>query len=97
MLQEGFILLNSYALVVMIALMVIFCSKPRQHKIEDNVYFKMLIVNLLMVVSGIILGISTFKDLDIGEMVITLLNKVYLIFIALWSILLWKMFLKTKL
>lgn len=87
MLQEGFILLNSYALVVMIALMVIFCSKPRQHKIEDNVYFKMLIVNLLMVVSGIILGISTFKDLDIGEMVITLLNKVYLIFIALWSIL----------
>lgn len=87
MLLEGFILLNSYALVVMIALMIIFCTKPRQHKMEDNIYAKMLLANLAIVASGIILGISTTKDLNISELVLNLLNKVYLIFIVLWSIL----------
>ena len=53
---QGFIALNSYALLLILFISVVFYSKKRLHYVEDNTYSYLLIVTILTTISGIILG-----------------------------------------
>ena len=66
----------------------VFCSKKRLHQIEDNTYFYLLITTILTTFLGIILGILIVPTLNINKIIISLLNKLYLICLTLWTSLL---------
>ena len=36
---QGFIAINVYALILILVIAFVFCSKKRLHQIEDNTYF----------------------------------------------------------
>lgn len=80
----GFILINIYALLLIISTTIIFFSKNRLHQVEDETYKNFLIVNLFMSISGIVLGLVVSPDIVFEKRVIVLFNKVYLICLILW-------------
>ena len=82
----GFLLINLYAFLLILSTCIIFFSKPRLKKLEDNLYAKFLICNLLMSISGLILGCGV--TLNHSKLLLILLNKVYLICLACWILLL---------
>ena len=75
--NEGFILLNVYALIVLIILSVIFFSKKRLQQIEDNTYADLLKVSLLTIFFGIVLGLAV--DFNYNQILVVIFNKIYLI------------------
>lgn len=79
MANEGFLLLNNYALIVLIILSIVFFGKNRMHNIEDETYGKLLTVSIITILFGLILGI--FLDLDSAykNISIIIFNKLYLI------------------
>ncbi len=79
MANEGFLLLNNYALIVLIILSIVFFGKNRMHNIEDETYGKLLTVSIITILFGLILGI--FLDLDSAykNVSIIIFNKLYLI------------------
>ena len=85
---QGFIAINVYALILILVIAFIFCSKKRLHQIEDNIYFYLLITTILTTFHGIILGILIVPTLNINKIIISLLNKLYLICLTLWTFLL---------
>ena len=85
---QGFIAINVYALILILVIAFIFCSKKRLHQIEDNIYFYLLITTILTTFLGIILGILIVPTLNINKIIISLLNKLYLICLTLWTFLL---------
>lgn len=80
----GFLLINIYALLLIISTTIIFFSKNRLHQVEDETYKNFLIVNLFMSISGIVLGLVVSPDIVFEKRVIVLFNKVYLICLILW-------------
>ena len=85
---QGFIAINVYALILILVIAFVFCSKKRLHQIEDNTYFYLLITTILTTFLGIILGILIVPTLNINKIIISLLNKLYLICLTLWTFLL---------
>ena len=85
---QGFIAINVYALILILVIAFVFCSKKRLHQIEDNIYFYLLITTILTTFLGIILGILIVPTLNINKIIISLLNKLYLICLTLWTFLL---------
>ena len=85
---QGFIAINVYALILILVIAFIFCSKKRLHQIEDNTYFYLLITTILTTFLGIILGILIVPTLNINKIIISCLNKLYLICLTLWTFLL---------
>ena len=81
---QGFLVLNSYALLLIIITSIIFFKKKRQKQIEDQTYAILLIVTILVSVSGLALGILVNPNLNINEVVIKIFNKVYLLCLLLW-------------
>ena len=60
--NEGLILLNGYALVILIVLSIVFFSKKRLHQVEDNTYGQLLIVSVITILFGLLLGIIIDSD-----------------------------------
>ena len=85
---QGFIAINVYALILILVIAFVFCSKKRLHQIEDNTYFYLLITTILTTFLGIILGILVVPTLNINKIIISILNKLYLICLTLWTFLL---------
>ena len=85
---QGFIAINVYSLILILVIAFVFCSKKRLHQIEDNTYFYLLITTILTTFLGIILGILIVPTLNINKIIISLLNKLYLICLTLWTFLL---------
>ena len=85
---QGFIAINVYALILILVIAFIFCSKKRLHQIEDNIYFYLLITTILTTFLGITLGILVVPTLNINKIIISILNKLYLICLTLWTFLL---------
>ena len=85
---QGFIAINVYSLILILVIAFVFCSKKRLHQIEDNIYFYLLITTILTTFLGIILGILIVPTLNINKIIISLLNKLYLICLTLWTFLL---------
>ena len=80
----GFLLVNIYALIVIVSTFIVFMSKSRLKKVEDELYKKFLIINILMSLSGLILGIFVEPTLVFNEFFIITLNKLYLICLLFW-------------
>ena len=85
---QGFIAINVYALILILVIAFIFCSKKRLHQIEDNIYFYLLITTILTTFLGITLGVLVVPTLNINKIIISFLNKLYLICLTLWTFLL---------
>ena len=85
---QGFIALNGYALILMIFIMIVFFSKSRLHKTEDSTYSYLLIVTALLTFCGIILGILVTPSFNVHKLILSLMNKLYLVFIYMWTLLL---------
>ena len=80
----GFLLINIYALIIVLSISVIFFSKNRAHQMEDELYKKFLIVNIFMSISGLLLGIAVNPQKETNYVYLTSLNRVYLIALFLW-------------
>lgn len=80
----GFLILNIYALLVVSAVSVVFFCKPRLKQMEDETYKKFLIVNILMTISGLLLGLSVSSYNVFNELFAMILNKFYLITLIMW-------------
>ena len=77
-------MLNIYALIIILITSLVFYRKDRQKKIEDETYAKLLIVTIFVSISGIILGIIINPELHMDEIIVALVNKIYLICLSLW-------------
>lgn len=80
----GFLLINIYALIIILSVSIIFFSKNRAHKMEDELYKKFLIVNIFVSISGLLLGMAVDPQKEINYIYLTFLNRVYLIALFLW-------------
>ena len=80
----GFLSINFYALLVIIAVAILFFNKPRLKKMEDNLYSLFLLANIFMSCSGILLGIYVSSKVTSSVFVVSLFNKLYLIGLLLW-------------
>lgn len=86
--NSGFLLLNVFALFLISAISIIFFSKQRQKKVEDQTYASFLITNICMSISGLILGLYVSPELNANQFIIILFNKIYLISLLLWIVIL---------
>lgn len=80
----GFLLINIYSLLVIIATSVVFFSKQRLKQTEDETYKNFLIANIFISVSGIILGLTVSPGFNSSNLLIVLFNKIYLVALILW-------------
>jgi len=85
---QGFITLNIYALLLIFFISIVFHSKSRLHHIEDNTYSCLLVVTILVTISGIILGFLVNPFINQNEMATIIANKIYLISLVTWIIVL---------
>ena len=80
----GFLLINLYALLVILGTTIVFFSKQRMKEVEDELYKKFLLTNLGMSIIGLIFGIVVSPVLTHNELLIIIFNKFYLITLFLW-------------
>ena len=77
--NTNYLILNIFALLVLIILSIAFFSRKRSHKIEDNLYGGLLIISIFTITFGILLGWLLDKNFNNVDIVIKIFNKVYLI------------------
>ena len=77
--NTNYLILNIFALLVLIILSIAFFSRKRSHKIEDNLYGGLLIISIFTITFGILLGWLLDKSFNNVDIVIKIFNKVYLI------------------
>ncbi len=80
----GFLLINIYAFLIILSTCIIFFRKKRSRQFEDETYKNFLIVNVLISLSGLVLGLAVTPSLNFSVFFIALLNKLYLICLLLW-------------
>ena len=71
--------LNIFSLLILLILDVVFFSKKRLHKIEDNLYAFLLIMETVTISIGILLGGILDVNFHNKLFIIAILNKLYLI------------------
>ncbi|MGN0973615.1 MAG: ATP-binding protein [Bacilli bacterium] len=84
----GLLLINIYAFLIIISTFIVFISKSRLKQVEDELYKKFLIVNIIMSLSGLVLGVLVSSESYYNELVIVLTNKLYLFSLLWWIYLL---------
>ena len=84
----GFLLINVYAFFVILTTSIVFFSKKRLRQTEDELYKSFLLANMFMSLSGLILGVAVSPSFNPDEILIGILNKVYLINLMLWILIL---------
>lgn len=72
---QGFLLINIYALLLIVATSTIFFGKQRLRQVEDELYKKFLIANIFMSVSGLLLGFIVSPIFPFDEKVTVIFNK----------------------
>ena len=85
---QGFLLINIYAFFVILSTSIVFFSKKRLRQTEDELYKSFLFVNIVMSLSGLILGVAVSPSFNHNEILISILNKTYLINLMLWILIL---------
>ena len=85
---QGFLLINIYAFFIIVSTSIVFFSKKRLKQIEDELYKSFLIANIFMSLSGLILGLVVSPSFEHNEVVISIINKTYLINLILWILIL---------
>ena len=81
---QGFLLINIYALLLIVATSTIFFGKQRLRQVEDELYKKFLIANIFMSISGLLLGFIVSPIFPFDEKVTVIFNKLYLISLMFW-------------
>ena len=71
--------LNIFSLLILIILDIVFFSKKRLHKIEDNLYAFLLVMESVTISIGIVLGGILTVNFANKLFIIAVLNKLYLI------------------
>lgn len=79
MMNVAYSMLNIFAFIILIILMIIFFCKKRLHNIEDNTYGWLLIVSFFTIATGITLGLLLDADIVNQNMMIIIFNKLYLV------------------
>ncbi len=82
------LLLNLYALCLIGAISIVFFSKRRMKEIEDSTYAWFLVANMAISITGLILGVAVNPAFNIPNITIIVLNKLYLIALLSWILLL---------
>ena len=80
----GFILINVYALLIIISTTIIFFGKNRLKQIEDETYKKFLISNIFMSISGLVLGLMVNNSIAFNKNGIAFFNKIYVVSLMIW-------------
>ena len=84
--MQGFIALNTYALILITFIMIVFFSKKRLHHVEDNTYAFFLIITFFTTVFGLLLGLLVVPDFQVSNFIIQIANKIYLVLLFIWSL-----------
>ena len=79
----GFLLINIYALLLILATCIMFFSKQRLRQTEDEIYKVFLLTNLFMSISGLLLGIFV-SPTYFNQSIVVIYNKLYLVSLILW-------------
>lgn len=79
MMNVAYSMLNIFAFIILIILMIIFFCKKRLHNIEDNTYGWLLIVSFFTIATGITLALLLDADIVNQSMMIIIFNKLYLV------------------
>lgn len=79
MMNVAYSMLNIFAFIILIIIMIIFFCKKRLHNIEDNTYGWLLIVSFFTIATGITLGLLLDADIVNQNMMIIIFNKLYLV------------------
>ena len=79
MMNVAYSMLNIFAFIILIILMIIFFGKKRLHNIEDNTYGWLLIVSFFTIATGITLGFLLDADIVNQNILIIIFNKLYLV------------------
>ncbi len=77
--NSGFIMLNTFSLIIALILIVVFFSKERVHHTEDNIYGNLLVLIFVTNLIGLVLGLSLDIHYIYKDFIIICLNKAYLI------------------
>lgn len=86
--MKGFISVNVFSLLIVVFIAIVFFKKKRLHQVEDNIYSLFLVADILVSLSGIILGFAVVPKFGANKFVILFLNKIYLFFLIFWDMLL---------
>lgn len=82
--MEGFLLINLYALILIITIGIVFFTKQRLNQFEDKIYGKFLMYSIMMSLSGLILGFLVVPEYNVPVVIQLVFNKIYLIALLLW-------------
>ena len=80
----GFLLINIYAFLLIVATTIIFFSKRRLKQFEDETYKNFLISSIFISLSGLILGLAVTPEFGFSDLIIVMLNKLYLVCLITW-------------
>ncbi len=80
----GYLVLNMYAFLIILSLLIIFFSKKRLKHFEDLTYGKFLIASVSISFTGLLTGILISPNLNTPEFVLIIFNKLYLISLLMW-------------
>ena len=81
---QGFLLINLYAFLLIIATCIIFFTKKRLNQFEDKTYARFLITNIFISITGLVLGVLVNPDIKIPELITIIFNKIYLVSLLFW-------------
>lgn len=77
--NSGFIVLNTFSLIIALILIIVFFSKERVHHTEDNIYGILLVLIFITNLIGLVLGLTLDIDYIYKDFIIVCINKIYLI------------------
>ena len=77
--NEGFLLLNLYALIILIILCIIFFTKRKIKKLENDIYARLLLTSVVTITIGLLLGTTLNFEFKYSDLILNILNKIYLI------------------
>ena len=75
MMNVAYSMLNIFAFIILIILMIIFFGKKRLHNIEDNTYGWLLIVSFFTIATGITLGFLLDANIVNQKLMIIILSN----------------------
>lgn len=81
---EGFLLINLYALILIVFISIVFFCKERLNKFEDKLYSHFLIYSVVVNLSGLLLGFLVVPKYNVPMVLQLIVNKIYLIALLFW-------------
>ena len=84
--NEGFLLLNLYALIILIILCVIFFTKSKIRKLENDIYARLLLTSVVTITIGLLLGTTLNFEFKYSDLILNILNWFGINYFIVWNI-----------